>query len=90
MVSIFGLICGLLAARLFLCENYKLRLLGFVFFRMRDLADNLDGIVARNRAHELRMTLKPSTWGFAMDGICDGIADVSVIIATGMLIVSAH
>ena len=29
------------------------------------------------------MTLKPSTWGFAMDGICDGIADISVIIATG-------
>ena len=29
------------------------------------------------------MTIKPSTLGFAMDGICDGIADVSVIIAVG-------
>ena len=49
MVSIFGCICGLIAARLFYYENYKLRLLGFVFFRLRDLADSLDGIVARNR-----------------------------------------
>lgn len=35
------------------------------------------------RANELKMTIKPSTLGFAMDGICDGIADVSVIIAVG-------
>ena len=34
MVSIFGCICGLIAARLFYYENYKLRLLGFVFFTL--------------------------------------------------------
>ena len=84
MVSIFGCICGLIAARLFYYESYKLRLLGFVFFRIRDLADNLDGIVARQRAHELKMNIKPGTFGFAMDGICDGIADVTVIIAVGI------
>ena len=46
-VSYLGLLFGLIAARLFMCETYKLRFLGFVFFRLRDLADNLDGIVAR-------------------------------------------
>ena len=29
------------------------------------------------------MIIKPGTLGFAMDGICDGIADVTVIIAVG-------
>jgi hypothetical protein len=40
--------------------------------------------VARALIHEKKMTINPGTWGFAMDGICDGIADVTLILATGI------
>ncbi len=82
-VSYIGVCCGLVAARLFMCDSYKIRLLGFAFYRLRDLADALDGIVARAYMNEHMMKVKPGTWGYAIDGICDGIADVAVIFASG-------
>lgn len=88
-VSMIGLFCGLVAARLFMCENYKWRLLGFAFFRMRDLMDGLDGVVARAAANQKTMTINPNSWGFAVDGICDGIADVAVIIGTGIFLLKS-
>lgn len=39
--------------------------------------------------NEHTMTINPNSWGFATDGICDGIADVSVIIATGIFLLKA-
>jgi hypothetical protein len=49
-VSIIGLIFGLVAARFFMCEGYKWRMLGFVLFKIRDymvrkLLNYLTGII---------------------------------------------
>ena len=67
MVSLFGLFLGLCSARLFLSLGYKWRLLGFVFYFVRDFMDALDGVVARKLANlNNKQIMNPESWGFAI------------------------
>ena len=70
------------AARLFLFEDTKMRVLAYFLYQLRNVADGLDGVVARATINEKKMVIHPESWGFYIDGICDGIADVAVVIAT--------
>ena len=33
--------------------------------------------------------MNPESWGFAIDGICDGVADVAVILAFGIYLLKS-
>ena len=33
--------------------------------------------------------MNPDSWGFAIDGICDGVADVAVIFAFGIYLLKS-
>ena len=85
-VSIIGLCFGLIAARLFISKKWHF--LAFFINRIRDVADSLDGFVARARAKEHIRAVNPEFGGYVMDGVCDGIAQSSIILATGFCLLS--
>ena len=88
-ISIIGLCFGLIAARLFMCStSKKWHFLAFFFNILRDVADSLDGFVARARDMENIRTRNPGSSGFTIDAICDAIAQGSIIIATGFCLLS--
>ena len=53
------------------------------FPQVRDYIDALDGSIHRERQHSHFMghVVKPATLGYAVDGVCDGIADFFRFIA---------
>ena len=83
-VSFSGVLIGLTAA-LLICQNRRLTiLLGVILYKLRDLADSLDGVLARGAG--VAMLPTPGTSGYYIDGWCDIISETLLIYSVGAVI----
>merc|ERR1712198_810098 len=83
-VSMFGVLLGLTAGALISNGNRITVLIGVCVYKMRDLADSLDGVLARGVGSAMLPT--PGTWGYYIDGWCDIISETALIYSVGMII----
>ena len=83
-VSFSGVFIGLTAA-LLICQNCRLTTLaGVTLYKIRDLADSLDGVLARGAG--VAMLPTPGTSGYYIDGWCDIISETALIYSVGVVI----
>ena len=83
-VSFSGVLIGLTAA-LLICQNRRLATLaGVTLYKLRDLADSLDGVLARGAG--VAMLPTPGTSGYYIDGWCDIISETALIYSVGVVI----
>ena len=83
-VSYSGVLIGLTAA-LLICHNRRLlTLAGVTLYKLRDLADSLDGVLARGAG--VAMLPTPGTSGYYIDGWCDIISETALIYSVGVVI----
>lgn len=83
-VSVVGVLCGLLSAWL-VTQGTRSTILGAVLlYKMRDLCDALDGVLAHGVGAVKVPT--PGTTGYYVDGWCDVASDTALILATGYIL----
>ena len=83
-VSFSGVLIGITAA-LLICQNRRLAILtGVTLYKLRDLADSLDGVLARGAG--VAMLPTPGTSGYYIDGWCDIISETALIYSVGVVI----
>ena len=83
-VSLLGVLFGLMSAWL-VTKGTRSTILGAVFlYKIRDLCDALDGVLARGVGAIIVPT--PGTTGYYVDGWCDVASDTALILATGYLL----
>ena len=83
-VSFSGVLIGITAA-LLICQNRRLATLaGVTLYKLRDLADSLDGVLARGAG--VAMLPTPGTSGYYIDGWCDIISETALIYSVGVVI----
>ena len=82
-ISGVGVFFGLLSAWLIIQSTRTSALLGVFSFKIRDLMDALDGVIARGLG--TRVVPTPGTTGYYVDGWCDVASDVALILAVGHL-----
>lgn len=80
MISIFHVFIAFLGAKLLTCQNLAVRRFGVVLFQLRMFLDDLDGHVARKRKHIKGERSEVGTLGYWVDGICDLIGVVAMVI----------
>ena len=58
------------------------------YFQLRDYIDALDGSIYRERSHShaIGHVANPSSFGWAVDGVCDGFGDILRFIAFGLVL----
>jgi len=78
LVSTFGVVVAFVAAKFFMCDSLRYRQIGVLIFKVRDFIDALDGYMAREvlLIQSAGQIPRPYTIGWAVDGICDGLADI--------------
>ena len=74
MISYFHILVAAVASRLLLSDSLTWRRVGILLFDFRSLLDSYDGHVARSRKQETAMIQEANSWGFFLDGLCDGAA----------------
>jgi len=81
--SLIGVGVALVSARLMANPEIKYRHLGVLLFKVRDYIDGLDGNIARerNHSHNIGQVANPSSFGWMVDGVCDGFGDIFRFIA---------
>ncbi|KAG6464446.1 hypothetical protein O3G_MSEX014519 [Manduca sexta] len=84
MISFFHVFVAFLGAKLLTCQSLAARRFGIVLFQLRMFLDDLDGHVARERKHIKGERSEVGTLGYWVDGICDLIGVVAMMI--GILI----
>ena len=83
-VSFFGVAVGFSAAFL-ICQGLRWSVLaGVVVYKLRDLGDSLDGVLARGVGAAMLPT--PGTSGYYIDGWCDIFSETALIYSVGVLI----
>ena len=83
-VSYSGVLVGLAAAVL-ICQHRRLTTLaGVLLYKVRDLGDSLDGVLARGAG--VAMLPTPGTSGYYIDGWCDIISETALIYSVGVII----
>jgi len=81
--SLIGVGVAMVSARLMVHTEIKYRHLGVLLFKVRDYIDGLDGSIARERSHSHNVghVANPSSFGWMVDGVCDGFGDIFRFIA---------
>lgn len=83
-VSYLGVVFGFVAAWL-ISSSIRIRtLLGVLAYKVRDLADSLDGVVFRGAG--ARVIPTPGSQGYYVDGWCDVASDVFLLIGVALLL----
>lgn len=80
MISGFHVLVAFIGAKLLTCKTLAMRRLGVVLFQIRMFLDDLDGHVARERKHIKGERSEVGTMGYWVDGICDLIGVVAMMI----------
>lgn len=81
MISLAHVGVAALAYKLLIFESLTVRRIGVLIFDLRSWLDSYDGYVARSRANQVGMAQVSGSWGYFMDGICDGLAVIIAIVA---------
>lgn len=81
-ISFFHVFIALLAAKCVSSDSLAYRRLGVVLFEIRTFLDDMDGHVARVRKHIKGERSEIGTSGYYIDGLCDAIGCVSLMIGT--------
>lgn len=76
-VSLTGVGVAAVSARFIASQDLRYRQLGALLFKVRDYLDGLDGNVARERSlsHSIGQVANPNSFGWMVDGVCDGFGD---------------
>eukprot|EP00092_Neocalanus_flemingeri_P034761 GFUD01037829.1.p1 GENE.GFUD01037829.1~~GFUD01037829.1.p1 ORF type:complete len:361 (-),score=72.17 GFUD01037829.1:68-1150(-) len=87
-MSLIGVGFAALAAHFFVKEELRYRQFGVLLFMIRDYIDALDGNIYRERSqtHSVGHVANPSSFGWAVDGVCDGFGDIFRFIAFGLVL----
>lgn len=80
MISFFHVFVAIIGGRLVASDSISLRRCGVVFFQVRTFLDDLDGHVARTKRHIRGERSEIGTMGYYVDGICDAIGCVALMI----------
>lgn len=80
MISFFHVFIAIIGAKLLTCPNLAWRRVAVVLFQIRMFLDDLDGHVARERKHIKGERSEVGTLGYWVDGICDLIGVVAMMI----------
>lgn len=80
MISFFHVFVAILAGRLIALDSLGYRRLGVVLFQFRTFLDDLDGHVARAKRHIRGERSEIGTMGYYVDGICDGLGCIALMI----------
>lgn len=80
MISFFHVFVAILAGRLVAFDSLGYRRLGVVLFQFRTFLDDLDGHVARVKRHIRGERSEIGTTGYYVDGICDGLGVIALMI----------
>eukprot|EP00092_Neocalanus_flemingeri_P053186 GFUD01062426.1.p1 GENE.GFUD01062426.1~~GFUD01062426.1.p1 ORF type:complete len:384 (-),score=74.48 GFUD01062426.1:10-1026(-) len=87
-ISFAGVVFGLLAAWFITQGTRSSILFGIFLYKIRDLMDALDGVLARGVGAVIVPT--PGTSGYYVDGWCDVASETALILATGHLLERAR
>lgn len=79
-ISFFHVFVALVSGRLVASDSVSLRRFGVVLFQVRTFLDDLDGHVARVKRHIRGERSEIGTTGYYVDGICDAIGCVALMI----------
>lgn len=80
MISFFHVFVAMLSGRLVAMDSLGYRRLGVVLFQFRTFLDDLDGHVARAKRHIRGERSEIGTQGYYVDGICDGLGVIALMI----------
>jgi hypothetical protein len=80
MISFFHVFVAIISGRMVASDSLALRRLGVVLFQIRTFLDDLDGHVARAKRHIRGERSEIGTIGYYVDGICDAIGCVALMI----------
>ena len=83
-VSGAGVLLGLAAAAAISRGSRAGVVAGVALYKARDLADSLDGVLARGAGRVMVPT--PGTWGYYIDGWCDIASETALIYSLGCLL----
>jgi len=83
-ISFLGVAFGLLSSWFISYGTRPKVLLGILLYKVRDLMDALDGVIARGVGAAVVPT--PGTNGYYVDGWCDVASDTALLLATGYLL----
>ena len=83
-VSGAGVLLGLAAATAISRGSRAGVVAGVALYKVRDLADSLDGVLARGAGRVMVPT--PGTWGYYIDGWCDIASETALIYSVGWLL----
>lgn len=80
MISYFHVFVAILAGRFVASDNLCYRRLGVIFFQFRTFLDDLDGHVARKKKNIRGERSEIGSFGFYLDGLCDGLGCIALMI----------
>lgn len=82
-MSLMGVVVAAFSAKFIMSDSLKCRQFGVILFKVRDLFDALDGNIARERSssHSAGHIANPDSWGWFVDGFCDGFGDILRFVA---------
>lgn len=80
LISCFHVFVAILAAKCVASDGLTTRRLGVILFQVRTFLDDVDGHVARQRKHIRGERSEIGTTGFYVDGICDGLGCIALLI----------
>jgi len=83
-ISFLGVAFGLLSSWFISYGTRPRVILGILLYKVRDLMDALDGVIARGVGAAVVPT--PGTSGYYVDGWCDVASDTALLVATGYLL----
>lgn len=80
MISFFHIFVAIAAGRFIASDSLCQRRFGVILFQIRTFLDDLDGHVARKKKHILGERSEIGTSGYYIDGLCDGLGCVALMI----------
>lgn len=86
MISAFHVLVAMIGARYIAHNSLAYRQLGVLLFQVRAWLDNLDGHVARQRRNVEGERSDIGSVGYIVDGICDGLGCIVLVIAVFVLL----
>ena len=84
-MSLLDVVVAMFSAKFIMSDSLKCRQFGVILFKVRDLIDALDGNIARERSssHSVGQVANPDSWGWYVNGCCDGFGDILRFVAIG-------
>lgn len=80
MISFFHVFVAILSAKCISSDSLAYRRIGVLLFEVRTFLDDMDGHVARARKHIKGERSEVGTAGYYIDGICDGLGCIALMI----------